>query len=78
MTNITAIKLFEDRKVRSVWNAEIEKWYILIVDVVGVLTDSPNPRKYWSVLKTRQKKRRRRVGYILWSTENAVLGRQVL
>lgn len=56
MTNITAIKLFEDRKVRSVWNAEIEKWYISIVDVVGVLTDSPNPRKYWSVLKTRQKK----------------------
>lgn len=35
MTNITAIKLFEDRKVRSVWNAEIEKWYISIVDVVG-------------------------------------------
>ena len=52
MTNITA----KDRKVRSVWNAEIEKWYISIVDVVGVLTDSPNPRKYWSVLKTRQKK----------------------
>ena len=56
MTNKTAIKLFEDRKVRSVWNAEVEKWYISIVDVVGVLTDSPNPSKYWSVLKTRQKK----------------------
>lgn len=56
MTNKTAIKLFEDKKVRSVWDAEAEKWYVSIVDVVGVLTDSPNPRKYWSVLKTRLKK----------------------
>ena len=47
--------MFEDRKVRSVWDAEGEKWYISIVDAIGVLTDSPNPRKYWSVLKTRLK-----------------------
>lgn len=56
MTNKTAVKLFEDKKVRSVWDAEAEKWYVSIVDVVAVLTDSPNPRKYWSVLKTRLKK----------------------
>jgi prophage antirepressor-like protein len=49
------IKVFEDRQVRSVWDDEQEKWYISIVDVVAVLTDSPNPRKYWSVLKTRLK-----------------------
>ncbi len=49
------IKLFEEKHVRSVWDAEEEKWYISIVDVVGILTDSPNPRKYWSVLKTRLK-----------------------
>lgn len=49
------IQLFEDKHVRSVWDAEQEKWYISIVDVVAVLTNSPNPRKYWSVLKTRLK-----------------------
>ena len=51
-----AIKLFEEKKVRSVWDEELEKWYISIVDVIAVLTESPNPRKYWSVLKTRLKK----------------------
>lgn len=50
------IKIFEDKKVRSVWDAEVEKWYISIVDVVGVLTDSPNPNNYWKVLKNRLKK----------------------
>ena len=55
MSNQTAIKLFENKKVRSVWDAEAEKWYISVVDVIEVLTESPNPRKYWSVLKTRLK-----------------------
>lgn len=50
------IKLFENKKVRSAWNAADQKWYFSIVDVVEVLTDSPNARKYWSVLKTRLKK----------------------
>ena len=50
------IKLFENTHVRTVWDAEQEKWYISIVDVIAVLTESPNPRKYWSVLKTRLKK----------------------
>ena len=49
------IKIFEDKKVRSIWDEEQEKWYFSIVDVIAVLTDSPNPRKYWSVLKTRLK-----------------------
>jgi len=56
MSQKEAIKLFEDRKVRAVWDEEQEEWYFSIVDVVGILTDSANPRKYWSVLKTRLKK----------------------
>jgi len=55
MAKETNIKLFENKKVRSLWNSEQEKWYISIVDVIEVLTESPNPRKYWSVLKTRLK-----------------------
>ena len=49
------IKIFEDKKVRTHWNADKQDWYFSVVDIVGVLTDSPNPRKYWSVLKTRLK-----------------------
>lgn len=56
MTQESAIKLFESKKVRSVWDTEKEKWYFSIVDVVEALTDSPKPRIYWSVLKTRLKK----------------------
>jgi len=56
MTQHNAIKLFEVKKVRTIWDDKEEKWYFSIVDVVAVLTDSPNPRKYWSVLKTRLKK----------------------
>ena len=49
------IKVFENRQVRTSWNAEEEEWYFSVVDVVAILTDSVNPRKYWSVLKTRLK-----------------------
>jgi hypothetical protein len=56
MTRDTAIKLFNDKQIRTIWDEEKEKWYFSIVDVVGVLTESPNPRKYWSVLKLRLKK----------------------
>jgi len=55
MKKENAIKIFEDKKVRTLWDAEQEKWYLSIVDVVAILTDSANPRKYWSVLKTRLK-----------------------
>ena len=55
MSKDSAIKLFEEKQVRTLWDAEQEKWYISIVDVIAILTNSPNPRKYWSVLKTRLK-----------------------
>jgi hypothetical protein len=56
MTKETAVKLFEQKQVRSVWNEEDEKWYFSIVDVVGILSDSLNPNNYWKVLKNRLKK----------------------
>ncbi|MBI4453407.1 Bro-N domain-containing protein [Candidatus Woesearchaeota archaeon] len=55
MNKENAIRLFQDRRVRVLWDDKQEKWYLSIIDVVEVLTDSPNPRKYWSVLKTRLK-----------------------
>lgn len=53
------IQLFENKRIRTAWDAEKEEWYFSIVDVVAVLTDQPDQRhaaKYWSVLKTRLKK----------------------
>ena len=53
-----SIQLFEDQKIRVAWDAEREEWYFSIVDVVGVLTDSPDyntGRKYWNKLKQRLK-----------------------
>jgi hypothetical protein len=55
MNKETSIQLFEQKQVRSIWNDDAEKWYFSVVDVIAILTDSPNPRKYWSVLKTRLK-----------------------
>ncbi len=48
--------MFQERKVRTVWDDEQEKWYFSIVDVCAVLTDSDNPQTYWRVLKNRLKK----------------------
>jgi hypothetical protein len=56
MTQKQSIQLFEEKKVRTVWDEKQEKWYFSIVDTIAILTDSVNPRKYWSVLKTRLKK----------------------
>jgi hypothetical protein len=56
MTQHEAIKVFEDKKVRTLWDEEKEKWYVSIVDVVRILTDSPNANNYWKVLKNRLKK----------------------
>ena len=56
MTKKEAIKIFEEKKVRTLWDDETEEWYFSIIDVIAVLTESDNPRKYWSVLKTRLKK----------------------
>ena len=55
MTKETAIKLFETKQVRTTWNEDEEEWYFSVIDVVGVLTDSPDPKRYWSVLKARLK-----------------------
>ena len=56
MANINQIKLFETRQIRSKWEEKDKEWYFSIIDVVGILAESKNPRKYWSVLKTRLKK----------------------
>ena len=59
MTKREIPKLFEDKKIRTVWDDEEEKWYFSIVDVVGALTDQPDvehARNYWKVLKHRLKK----------------------
>ena len=50
-----SLQSFENTTIRTAWNEEEEEWYFSVVDVVGVLTESSNPRKYWSVLKTRLK-----------------------
>lgn len=52
----TQIKLFEDKKVRTIWDKNAEEWYFSVVDVVAVLTESANPNNYWKVLKNRLKK----------------------
>ena len=51
-----SIRFYKDHEVRAVWDEEKSTWWFSIVDIVGAITDSPNPRKYWSVLKTRLKK----------------------
>lgn len=56
MTKKEAIKLFEEKKVRALWDDEKEEWYFSVVDVVEILTDSPNPRRYWSDLKSKLEK----------------------
>lgn len=56
MVRQNAIKVFEEKKVRTLWDSETEEWYFSVVDVVAVLTDSENPRRYWSDLKRKLKK----------------------
>ena len=51
-----SIRFYNDREVRAVWDEEKSKWWFSAVDIVAAITDSPNPRKYWSVLKTRLKR----------------------
>ena len=55
MTQKQAIQLFEERKVRTVWDDETEKWYFAIVDVVAILTESADAAAYWRKLKQRLK-----------------------
>lgn len=55
MTKTNKIQIFNERKVRTVWDSDTEEWYFSVVDVIGVLTDSPDPSAYWRKLKQRLK-----------------------
>lgn len=55
MEKETAIKLFEQKQVRTHWNDDEQKWYFSVIDVIEILTKSPRPRKYWNALKTKLK-----------------------
>ena len=56
MTKETAIKLFEQKRIRSIWQDDNEKWYFSIIDVIEVLTGTDRPRKYWNDLKVKLRK----------------------
>ncbi|MBQ7634657.1 MAG: Fic family protein [Bacteroidaceae bacterium] len=55
-TTKLSFRFYKDHEVRAVWNNEEGQWFFSIVDIVGAITESPNPRRYWSVLKTRLRK----------------------
>lgn len=57
MTKRNQIQIFNEKKVRTVWDSDTEEWYFSVIDVVDILTESPDPKRYWSVLKTRLKKK---------------------
>ena len=56
MTKEISIKLFESKKIRVHWDDDAEKWYFSIIDIIETLTDSNNPRRYWSDLKRKLSK----------------------
>ncbi|WP_310554851.1 Bro-N domain-containing protein [Flavobacterium sp.] len=56
MTKLNAIQLFENKKVRTIWDSEQEKWYMSIIDIIEVLTETDRSRKYWSDLKKKLEK----------------------
>jgi prophage antirepressor-like protein len=53
MSKETNIKLFEEKKVRSIWDEEKEEWYFSVIDIIEILTESANPRDYWFKMKQR-------------------------
>ena len=53
MEKQNTIKVFEEKQVRTVWDAELENWFFSIIDVIAALTGTDRPRKYWSDLKTK-------------------------
>ena len=55
LKNRNTLQIFEDKKIRTAWDEEQEEWYFAIVNVIAVLTDSPNPQTYWRVMKKRLK-----------------------
>ncbi len=56
MTKKDAIKIFEDKKIRTVWDDKTKEWYFSVIDVIEALTDTTNPRRYWSGLKIKLSK----------------------
>ena len=56
MNTKLSIRFFNDHEVRAIWDEEKSQWWFSVLDIVGAITESPNLRKYWSVLKTRLKK----------------------
>ncbi len=50
-----SIRFYKDYRVRAIWDEDASKWWFSVVDIVAAITESSNPRKYWSVLKTRLK-----------------------
>ena len=56
MMSKMSIRFYNDREVRAVWDEEHSKWWFSVVDIVAAVTGSSNPRKYWSVLKSRLRK----------------------
>lgn len=56
MTQKNAIKFFEEKKVRTLWDDEKDKWYFSIIDVIEALTETDRPRKYWNDLKKKLQK----------------------
>jgi hypothetical protein len=56
MSKKESIQLFENKQVRTIWDAEQEKWYVSIIDVIEILTNTDRPRKYWNDLKAKLQK----------------------
>ena len=65
MTNINSIVLFKEKEIRRIWDNEKEDWFYSIVDIIGVLSDSSNPRRYWNDLKTKLKEEGSQVSDII-------------
>src|ERR1035437_4199408 len=61
MTKENAIRLFESKKVRVLWDDSAEKWYFSVIDIIKILSESKNPRRYWSELKIKLNKEGRRL-----------------
>lgn len=65
MTQKQAIQLFEDRKVRTVWDERTETWYFSVLDVISALTDTVNPTDYFKKMRKRMKRSPRSWGQIV-------------
>ena len=70
MTKETAIKLFQDQKVRVLWDNDKELWYFSIIDVIEVLTESTRPRKYWNALKAELKECKNKSLCLIYNPNN--------